>query len=130
MVLRQEVFIVEQDCAYQDADNVDPLCEHILAYDDNGLLIACARIVPKEIKYPNYASVGRVISHGKYRGTGLGKKLMQYAIMACRKLHPNQAIKISAQVYALGFYANLGFDATGDEYLEDDIPHQAMILPA
>ncbi len=129
MHLRQEVFIVEQNCPYQDADNMDQVSEHILAYDnDNKGLIACARIVPRILPDKKYVSIGRVISKGAHRGTGLGKKLMQYAIKVCKDLHPKEHIKISAQVYALGFYSNLGFVATGPEYLEDDIPHRAMIL--
>ncbi len=127
MCLRQEVFIVEQDCPYQDADRLDQTSHHILAFDEE-ILIACARIVPPGSSYKEYPAIGRVTTKATHRGTGLGKKLMQYTIKVCKDIYPEQNIKLSAQVYALGFYVNLGFVAIGPEYLEDDIPHQAMIL--
>jgi len=128
MALRQEIFIVEQDCPYLDADGVDLKCQHVLAYDSEGNLVAYARIVPSGLSYQDYASIGRVVTKHTARGTGLGKKLMQYSINICHQLHPEDTIKISAQVYALGFYSNLGFEKIGNEYLEDDIPHHAMVL--
>lgn len=128
MELRQEIFIVEQDCPYLDADKKDLKCEHVLVYDSKGILIAYARIVPKGISYENHSSIGRVVTKHTARGTGLGKKLMQFSINTCCQLFPEDSIKISAQVHALGFYSNLGFQKLGDEYLEDDIPHHAMVL--
>ncbi len=127
MHLRQEIFIVEQDCPYLDADTKDQDCEHILLYVNN-ILVAYARVVPEGISYKNYTSIGRVVTKKTQRGTGLGQKLMQYAINVCQKLYPHKAIKISAQCYAIGFYEKLGFQSVGEEYLEDDIPHIGMVL--
>jgi len=129
LALRQEVFIVEQNCPYLDADRKDQVSEHILLYNDEGSkLVAYARTVPKGVSYEQHCSIGRVITRPELRGTGTGKKLMQYAIQLCHKLYPGEAIKLSAQVYALGFYESLGFEALGEEYLEDDIPHVGMVL--
>lgn len=128
MVLRQEVFVVEQDCPYLDADGKDQEAWHLMGWDEEGDLVAYTRLVPKGISYENYASIGRVVSAPKVRGKGAGKKIMIASIEWSKKLFPNQKVKISAQVYALDFYRNLGFEEVGEEYLEDDIPHKSMIL--
>ncbi|MFT6319820.1 MAG: ElaA protein [Granulosicoccus sp.] len=128
MALRQEVFVVEQDCPYLDADGKDQEAWHVMGWDEEGDLVAYTRLLPKGISYENYASIGRVISSSKVRGKGAGKEIMIASIEACKKLFPNQKVKISAQVYALTFYRNLGFEVVGEEYLEDDIPHMSMIL--
>jgi ElaA protein len=128
MALRQEVFVVEQDCPYLDADGKDQEAWHMMGWDEEGDLVAYTRLLPKGISYENYASIGRVISSSKVRGKGAGKEIMIASIEACKKLFPNQKVKISAQVYALTFYRNLGFEVVGEEYLEDDIPHMSMIL--
>ncbi len=125
--LRQEIFIVEQNCPYQDADGKDLKSYHVLAYDRNKL-VAYTRIVPPKISYEKYASIGRVVCLKAYRSTGLGKKIMKISIDKCQVLYASFSIKISAQVYIEKFYKDLGFKATGEPYLEDDIPHQAMIL--
>lgn len=129
MVLRQEVFIVEQDCPYLDADGKDQLSHHILGIDAQGNLHAYARLVPEGISYEHYNSIGRVITSSSYRGTGEGLTLMKESIKHIKDLYPTEQTKISAQVYAIPFYTKLGFSTFGDEYLEDDIPHIAMILP-
>lgn len=126
--LRQEVFIVEQNCPYLDADHKDLHCYHVMGYDNNEELQCYARIVPPQISYPEYSSIGRVITSSNYRGKGEGLHLMQYSIEKTFELHPDTAIKISAQTYAIPFYEKLGFAATGDEYDEDGIPHIAMLL--
>ncbi len=128
MVLRQEVFVVEQDCPYLDADDKDQEAWHLMGWDKEGDLVAYTRLVPKGISYEIYASIGRVVSASKVRGKGIGKEIMIASIEWCKKLFPNQKVKISAQVYALKFYRNLGFEEIGEEYLEDNIPHMSMIL--
>lgn len=80
------------------------------------------------ISYEEYASIGRVITSSHYRRTGVGKELMRFSIDEVKRLWADAKIKISAQVYILHFYESLGFEAVGEEYLEDDIPHKAMIL--
>lgn len=125
--LRSEVFVIEQNCVYQDIDDKDTQGYHLLGFIDNQLA-ACARILPKGISYTDYCSIGRVCTKQKHRKLGLGKKLMQHSIDNCQKLYPNTKIKISAQSYLLEFYTELGFEAIGEEYLEDDIPHKAMLF--
>jgi ElaA protein len=125
--LRTEVFVVEQDCNYLDPDDKDLNAYHVLGKDLDGKIQAYARILDKGISYQNYTSIGRVINSSEVRGTGAGKKLMEYSIKETLRLYPNEKIKISAQSYLLKFYTELGFQATGEEYLEDNIPHTAMI---
>ncbi len=126
--LRQEVFIVEQDCPYLDADDKDQVSIHVCGYDQGGKLQAYARVVPSQVSYDGYTSIGRVITSSLARGKRLGTPLMEEAIKVCLDAYPDYDIKISAQVYALGFYQKLGFRVVGEEYLEDDIPHMAMVL--
>ena len=128
MALRQQVFVVEQNCPYLDADGYDQEGWHVMGWDEEGDLVAYTRLLPKGTSYENYASLGRVVSSSKVRGKGAGKEIMIASIEWCKKLFPNQEVKISAQVYALDFYRNLGFEAMGEEYLEDDILHMSMIL--
>lgn len=125
--LRSEVFVVEQNCIYQDKDDKDRQGFHLLGFIENQL-VACARILPKGISYANYCSIGRVCTKQTHRQFGLGKSLMQNAIQHCHELYPDTKIKISAQSYLLKFYTELGFIVIGEEYMEDDIPHKAMIL--
>ena len=125
--LRSEVFVVEQNCVYQDIDNKDRHGFHLLGFIDSQL-VACARILPKGISYSDYCSIGRVCTKQTHRQLGLGKELMQQAILHCHELYLDTKIKISAQSYLLKFYTELGFEAIGEEYLEDEIPHRAMIL--
>ena len=129
MALRQEVFVVEQDCPYLDADGKDFASFHVLGYQGNELL-AYTRIVPPGISYPSYSSIGRVVTAGSARRLGLGKMLMAASIAGCERLYPEQAIKISAQTYLLDFYQGFGFAPVGEGYLEDGIPHQGMVRPS
>ena len=125
--LRSEVFVVEQNCVYQDIDDKDRPGFHLLGFIDSQL-VACARILPKGISYSDYCSIGRVCTKQTHRKFGYGKKLVEQAILHCHELYPDTKIKISAQSYLLKFYTELGFEAIGEEYLEDEIPHRAMIL--
>jgi len=125
--LRQEIFVVEQDCPYIDLDDKDKQCLHLMGEIDNEIL-AYARIVPKGISYQNYASIGRIVASEKLRGQGYGKQLVATAIKELWKHFGKQSIKISAQTYLLKFYQSLGFQQVGEGYLEDNIPHIAMIL--
>jgi ElaA protein len=123
--LRNEVFVVEQNCPFQDADNKDQYCHHVLLWQ-NGELIAYARIVPAGISYTE-TSIGRIITSGAVRGTGMGKVLMQYALECAEQLHGAGPIRIGAQVYAQKFYEQFGFEADGEIYDEDGIPHIEMV---
>ena len=126
MRLRQQVFVVEQDCPYLDADGIDQDSLHVMGYQ-NEELVAYTRLVPKGISYDNYASIGRVITTQAIRGKGIGKELMEVSIQQLFQHFGKQTIKISAQSYLLRFYEDLGFHSTGKEYLEDNIPHTAML---
>ena len=127
MALRQEVFIVEQECPYLDADGRDYDSYHVLGYKD-GKLVTYTRLVPQGLSYTDYPSIGRVVNSPSVRGKGLGDELMQKSVEYCHKLWGNKTIKISAQCYLLKWYERLGFKPVGEEYLEDDIPHHAMVF--
>ena len=125
--LRQEIFIVEQDCPYIDADGIDTKCIHISGYHKKNL-IAYSRIMPKGINYKE-ASIGRIITKKEYRGFGIGNKLVSISIDEIYKNYGNQPIRLSGQIYARDFYEKLGFVGEGKEYLEDGIPHISMFKP-
>ena len=127
MALRQEVFIVEQNCSYLDADGKDPLGWHLMGRDDAGRLLAYVRILPTGVSYAEYPSIGRVVTSPSARGKGYGKELMEVAIETLYGLYGPSPIKIGAQTYLLRFYESLGFHSTGEEYLEDGIPHVKMV---
>lgn len=126
MQLRNEVFVVEQHCVYQDADGKDPGSWHFAGWDGNEL-VAYTRIIPPGISYTE-ASIGRVVTSPQYRGRGAGRELMEHSINRTFSLFGCTRIRIGAQLYLTGFYQSLGFVPTGPEYLEDGIPHIEMIL--
>ena len=128
MRLRQEVFVVEQDCPYLDADAKDQASYHVLGEDVRGQLQAYTRLVPRGVSYADYPSIGRVVTSAAVRGQGEGYPLMRFSIAQCRKLFGDQPIKISAQSHLQGYYGKLGFATTGEAYLEDGIPHVGMTL--
>jgi len=123
--LRNEVFIVEQNCPYQDIDDKDQESFHVMGWV-NGSLAAYARILPAGISY-NEISIGRIVTGPGYRGSGLGKELVEKSLDYCQIRWGNSAIRISAQLYLLKFYQSLGFKEVGEEYDEDGIPHIEMI---
>ncbi len=125
--LRSEVFVVEQNCPYQDLDGKDYESQHLLCRNEQGELVAYLRILDKGISYKNYVSIGRVVNKSTVRNKGLGKLIMKSALEYCDKNY-NSGIKISAQYHLSKFYQSFGFMEIGEVYLEDDIPHIAMIL--
>ena len=124
--LRSEVFVVEQNCVFLDADNKDIYCHHLMLFD-NKQLIAYARLVPPGISYREM-SVGRVVTAKEARNKGAGKQLMELAVEHCRKIFGDGPIRIGAQYYLEKFYTEIGFTATGDVYDEDGIEHIEMIM--
>jgi ElaA protein len=127
LALRSEVFIVEQTCAYQDIDGKDLKAIHLFASNENENIMAYARLLPPGISYV-YPSIGRVVTHSLIRRSGIGKLLMQKSIEILFEKFGKQTIKISAQLYLQNFYESFGFTVIGESYLEDDIPHIAMML--
>lgn len=125
--LRQEVFIVEQDCPYLDADGKDLIAHHVIVRLNNKI-VAYTRLLDKGVSYSEFSSVGRLINSKEVRGQGVGKKLMMYSIDKIKELYPETNIKISAQSYLIKFYQTFGFQKIGPSYLEDNIPHNAMVL--
>lgn len=123
--LRSEVFVVEQNCVFLDLDNKDQRCYHLLLFSDSKLA-GYSRLVPAGVSYPE-VSIGRVITSPDFRGTGLGRKVMELAIQSCKELFGPGSIRIGAQVYAQPFYASLGFEPEGDVYDEDGIDHIEMV---
>ena len=123
--LRVAVFVVEQDCIYQDLDNKDQNAIHLLGKADSGSLIAYARIITSLNEVP-YVYIGRVVVDPKERHQKWGSVLMQKAIAHCIEQFPQKTIKISAQKHLQDFYSSLGFEFKGEDYLEDNIPHCAM----
>ena len=122
--LRSEVFVVEQNCVYQDIDGKDQKAIHVLGYS-GGVLVACSRLFkPKD--YFEYSSIGRVIVKESQRDKKFGHELMRVSIDAIKTLFQETKITISAQLYLQKFYESHGFLVVGEGYLEDDIPHIEM----
>lgn len=125
--LREEVFQMEQNCIYKDIDDKDKKCFHLMLYKKQELVAYC-RLVPSGISYDGYASIGRVVSKPIYRKDGFGRQLMEQAMQKMTQVFPHSPIKISAQAYLQKFYESFGFIRVSDEYMEDDIPHIAMVF--
>ncbi len=125
--LRSEVFVVEQNCVYLDADGKDAESYHYCGWLNNELLVAYTRLMPPGSSYKD-ASIGRVVTSPAHRKEGYGKILMQRSIKKCFELFDTESITIGAQQYLTQFYQELGFKQSGDPYLEDGIPHIKMTL--
>ncbi|PIE99774.1 MAG: GNAT family N-acetyltransferase [Maribacter sp.] len=123
--LRSEVFVVEQDCVYQDLDSKDQKALHVLGTNDNRI-VSYTRIF-KAGDYFEEASIGRVVVKESERKYGYGNEIMIASIKAIKEHFNETTIKISAQVYLIKFYSSLGFKEIGEGYLEDGIPHIGML---
>lgn len=126
MILRQNVFIVEQNCPYKDADNKDFNSHHLMRFNENTQIIAYLRIVAPGISYKE-VSLGRIVTDIDNRGTGLGIELMKMGLQFTESIYGKVDIRISAQTHLVPFYKKFDFESTGKQYLEDDIPHTEMI---
>ena len=124
--IRSEVFVVEQDCVYQDIDNKDQNAIH-LCYKENDQIVAYTRIFKAGDYYEN-PCIGRVVVSKKNRGNDLGKKIMIDSMEYIKQNIKGEKIELSAQKYLDKFYKDLGFYKIGEDYLEDGIPHQRMIF--
>ncbi len=126
MRLRSEVFVVEQNCVFLDADNKDEQCLHFMGWIEKDL-VAYTRIAPPGYIYEE-PSIGRVVTSPAYRRNKIGYVLMEKSIEQCKKVFGNAPIKIGAQYYLKNFYASFGFKQISDIYLEDGIGHIYMLL--
>ncbi len=125
-ILRCSVFVVEQNCPYQDADHVDEHCTHVMGWLENRV-VAYTRILPPGLTYQE-VSFGRVTTDQSFRGKGIGRVLMQQTLQVIQEQYPQSPVRISAQSYLQRFYESYGFQFTGKAYLEDNIPHIEMLL--
>jgi ElaA protein len=125
--LRSAVFVVEQQCVFQDIDNKDAASFHCCGWE-NEKLVAYTRLLPPGVAYEN-CSIGRVVTAVAIRKRGYGRQLMIQSIQACQQLFNSPAIEIGAQLYLKAFYNSFGFVRQGEVYLEDGIDHIHMIRP-
>lgn len=131
--LRVDVFVVEQDCIYPDLDSEQDQLDrhadtlHLLGYQDTKL-VAYLRILARGQRYDNHISIGRVVIVEHVRGTGLGHELMSKGLNACEQHFTHHEIKISAQEHLSNFYQQHNFEQVSEMYLEDGIPHIAMVI--
>ncbi|MBK5241716.1 GNAT family N-acetyltransferase [Clostridium sp.] len=123
--LRSEVFVVEQECIYEDCDGKDKKSYHLFA-EQNGEILVYLRILEKGVSY-NEISIGRVLANKRYRGRGFAKQMMIRAIEFIEHYLKENEIRISGQEYLLDFYTSFGFVKVSESYLEDDIPHIEML---
>ena len=125
LALRTEVFVIEQNCVFQDMDGLDLHAQHLLGWAEDGRLAACARLLPAGVKAPEVV-IGRVITAPWARGTGQGHALMREALAQCARLWPGQPITLHAQARLEAYYRQHGFTPVGQPYIEDGIPHIEM----
>ena len=126
VALRIQIFIIEQNCPYQEVDGKDKLAHHLFFKNEMDEIIAVTRILPQGISYEEVA-IGRVVVHEEYRGTGLGNQLMAESMNFVRDKYGDVPVRLSAQKHLENYYGNHGFKSTGKEYLEDGIPHVEML---
>jgi len=127
--LRSAVFVVEQQCVYQDIDGLDLAALHVTGWLGDDTLVAYLRILAPGVKYAD-AAIGRVCNAIQLRGTGIGRQLMEQGIRQVTRHYPENDIRLSAQSHLNGFYGSLGFHQVSEDYLEDGIPHMEMHRPA
>ena len=133
LMLRSAVFIVEQNCVYQDPDGLDLLegTRHLIGREGagNNAIAAYARILAPDVTRPT-PRIGRVIVSGETRGQQLGRRLMERTLASCEQHWPGRAVELGAQAHLVGFYGSLGFTALGEPYDEDGILHVWMRRPS
>lgn len=123
--LREEVFIVEQECIYNDLDEKDYKCSHLWCSLNNRVVAVC-RIIPPGVSYSE-ASIGRIATHPDFRHLKLGHRIVEYSLQIIENLYKTQTVRIGAQVYLNDFYEKHGFVRASENYLEDNIPHMEML---
>ena len=126
IALRIKIFVIEQDCPYQDLDGKDKLAYHLFYKNNEGEVVAATRILPQKISYAE-VSVGRVVVDERFRGTGLGHLIMKESMNFVQAEFGPVDVRLSAQKHLENYYGKHGFKSTGKEYLEDGIPHVEML---
>ena len=129
LAARQQVFVLEQQCLYPDIDALDGAAHHLLGWCEAGAeprLVAYLRCIAPGV-HAEETVLGRVLTSADRRGLGLGRELMHTGIDCAEKKYPGYRIRLSAQAHLEKFYASVGFQRVSDIYLEDDIPHIAML---
>lgn len=124
LALREAIFVVEQNCIYQELDGRDKTAQHLLAIHD-GVVVACLRVLPAG-RPEEKVRIGRVAVSADWRKQGVARVMMQRAIEKVRSDDPSCGIYLDAQTYLQAFYQSLGFEVCGNEFLEDGIPHVPM----
>jgi ElaA protein len=125
--LRAEIFVIEQQCIYQDPDSQDQHAMHLVC-KQNQQIVAYARVLPSNEKYPDWVSIGRIVTHPSVRGQGLGKQLVARALAYLEEQNNQMPVVISAQFHLKKFYMTFGFAQEGQPYDEDGIEHIKMRL--
>lgn len=126
LYLRTEIFVVEQDCPYQEVDEKDKVSYHLFGKNENNEVIATSRVLPQGISYKE-VSIGRVALKKEARGKGIADEMMFKTFEFIKKQFGEVNIRISAQEYLINFYGKHGFKQVGEGYLEDNIPHIEML---
>jgi len=128
LAARSEVFVIEQNCVYQDMDGLDLDAVHLIGWSGTEVG-ACLRLLAPGAKYPE-ASIGRVVTTKRVRGTGIGREMLALAVRRLDDDFPTHATRIGAQAHLQKFYGDFGFRTVSAEYVEDGIPHVDMLRPA
>ena len=126
VALRIKIFVIEQNCPYQELDGKDKDAIHLYYMDSEDTVVAATRILPVKISYEE-VSIGRVVVAEELRGTGLGHELMKQSMLCVKAQFGNVDVRLSAQKHLEHYYEKHGFKSTGKEYLEDGIPHVEML---
>ncbi len=126
IALRIKIFVIEQDCPYQDLDGKDKRAFHLFYTNDENKVVAATRILPENISYPE-VSIGRVVVDESCRGTGMGHLIMENSMKFVQAEFGPVDVRLSAQKHLENYYGKHGFKSTGKEYLEDGIPHLEML---
>ena len=127
LALRIEIFVVEQDCPYQEIDGKDKVAFHLIGRDEYGEIVATSRLLGPGISYDE-VSIGRVVVSKKVRGKGVAHEMMDKSKEFVFTEFGKVPIRISAQEYLEKYYSSHGFEFTGKKYLEDGIPHMEMLF--
>ena len=127
MWLRQEVFIVEQNCVFSDLDYKDQKAWHCMAKKSDGQIVAYTRLFDENDYYEGFLSIGRVVSIPTERKEGFGRKVFDFSVKKVNELFGNKPVKIGAQAYLEMFYESFGFKSINQDYIEDGIEHKLMV---